>query len=47
MFNVLYVNRLQHEGKKLEQKKESKIAAEQKKNTFKPTIAQTSEQLAL
>lgn len=46
-FNILYVNRLQNEGRKLDQKKQHKVIEESKKNTFKPKIDQSSETLAL
>jgi len=44
---VFYLNRLQHEGKKLEKKKDQQAQIENSKNSFKPQIAQTSELLAL
>lgn len=45
-FNPFYINRLQHQGKQLELKKDKIAEQENKKNTFKPQINQAKEGLA-
>jgi len=38
-FKIFYLNRLQHQGKQLEAKKEKQASVENNKNSFKPKIA--------